>query len=117
MKITKRQLKRIIRETRSLALKEAIYSGEYDETDAMADSDYQRTEVYLDWMHKQLAPKASDILAMLLDRKSAPYNSEEMAGIINDGTWYDAVTIGESLLEAFKIDFEEQEKIYTGDKY
>lgn len=109
MKITKVQLRRVIRE--------AMYSDEYDETDAMADSDHSRTEAYLDWMHEQLAPKASDILAMLLDRKHAPYNSEEMAGIINDGTWYDAVTLGESLLEAFKIDFEEQEKMYTGEGY
>ena len=115
MKITKRQLRRIIREEKARLLKEARGSYEYDETDAYEDAKATREDAYLDWMHEQLAPKASDILAMLLNRKYAPYNSEEMAEIINNGTWDSAVELGESLLNAFKIDFEYQEKLYSGE--
>jgi hypothetical protein len=115
MKITKQQLRRIIKEERVKLLKEAQYSDEFSQSDQTGAEGDVRTEAYLDWMHEQLAPKANDILAMLLDRKHAPYNSEEMAEIINSGSWIDAVNLGESLLEAFKIDFEKQEKIYTGE--
>jgi len=113
MKITKRQLRRIIREEKTKILNEV--RGNASEYDEHVELRTEREDGYLDWMHEQLAPKANDILAMLLNRKHAPYNSEEMAEIINDGSWIDAVNLGESLLEAFEIDFEKQEKIYTGE--
>ena len=110
MKITKRRLRRIIREE-----KQKILCEEWSASDQAGAEEYERNEAYLDWMHKQLAPRAADILAMLLDRKHAPYNSEEMAEIINDGTWGSAVALGESLLDAFKIDYEREQLVNSGE--
>ena len=63
MKITKRQLQRIIREEKARILKEARYSDEFTHEDQLSAEDDARTEEYLDWIYEQLAPKAGDILA------------------------------------------------------
>jgi len=110
LKITKRQLRRIIREEKQKILREE----EWTASDQAGAEEYERNEAYLDWMHKQLAPKAVDILAMLLDRKHAPFTSEEMAEIINDGTWNSAIDLGESLLDAFNIDYEREQLVNSG---